>query len=81
MSVVNLNPPTFHAWMSDAACAEYPGDIWFADKGDNHAAARAIAICRDCPVINQCATAGANELHGIWAGLTPAQRSRRRNAA
>lgn len=29
---------------------------------------RAKAICFTCPVKEQCATAGANEVQGIWGG-------------
>lgn len=37
-------------------------------------------VCRECPVQQQCAAAGAGERYGIWGGLTEARRKRQRQA-
>ncbi|MFF0492586.1 WhiB family transcriptional regulator [Nocardia sp. NPDC004068] len=61
------------AWEADAICHTHPPDLWFPNstgaqrKAD---AARAITICRTCPVLRQCADfALATEMRaGIWGG-------------
>lgn len=44
---------------------------------------RALRICRSCPVIDACADHAIEngERYGIWGGLTPQQRARRRKAS
>lgn len=61
------------AWREDAACLNFNTELFFPNavgiKGANQKK-RAIAICRTCPVIQQCGeSAIANfESHGVWAG-------------
>lgn len=62
-----LRPPD---WMVDAACRGTSDPDAFFD-GHNMDAA---ALCFRCPVQHQCATFGADELHGIWGGRTRAER-------
>jgi WhiB family redox-sensing transcriptional regulator len=60
--------PAPGAWRQDAACRGGDLDLFFPDAGEwSHAAT---AICRTCPVIDECrAYARAHpSLHGIWAG-------------
>lgn len=61
------------AWRDSAACIDADIDWFFPNavgiKGANQKK-KAMAICRTCPVIEQCREAAlANfENHGIWAG-------------
>ena len=65
-------------WRHKAACNGEDTSWWFPEKSGSHnpATARALALCRACPVQAPClAQAQDNpELHGIWGGLTPEQR-------
>lgn len=61
------------AWREDAACRDSDTELFFPNSVGPKAARqkrRAIAICRSCPVIEQCREAAlANfENHGVWAG-------------
>jgi len=67
-------------------CRGEPTDWWFPvvhDKATIANARQAIAICRQCPVVNQCLNyALRNEGFGIWGGMTEREREverRRRN--
>ena len=71
-------------WVDDAACRGQL-DLFFPHNANDHNERRkihrAIAICRTCPVIEQCrhyATTN-REKYGIWAGLTAEQLRRTRN--
>ena len=62
------------------SCATVGGDFWFPERdiGTSNTAEMVIAksICRTCPHRTECAEWGINkELHGIWGGLTPRDRS------
>jgi hypothetical protein len=70
------------AWRWEASCAEVGTEIFFEyhhHEGDRRAA---VAVCRGCPVIQECwdslipeeAGLGRAEVHGIRAALTPYQR-------
>lgn len=61
-------------WYADALCKEYPTSLFFPDKGQ--ATARAKALCRRCTVRAECAEAGAAEPVGIWGGLTAQARKK-----
>ncbi|MBZ2197254.1 WhiB family transcriptional regulator [Ruania sp. N2-46] len=63
------------AWMRDAVCAEIAGDLWFPERGEGGIDA-AVAICRTCPVMEQCREAGQGERFGIWGGITANARTR-----
>jgi WhiB family redox-sensing transcriptional regulator len=59
-------------------CAQ-PGadpELWFTPGREK----RAAAACRACPVIDGCAewAAACRPAFGVWAGMTPAERNRRR---
>lgn len=77
-------------WIDDAACRNpaYDPDWWFHGNQDGHWALhpsveRAIAICRTCPVIDLCLqdALSRREPHGVWGGLTPAERHQLRKGA
>ena len=57
-------------WRERALCREYNvqrgDDPWFSDRAAERALA--LAICRECPAIQMCATAHSGELGGVWAG-------------
>lgn len=68
-------------WANDAACASPNVDPewWFSPRA--HEAERALAICADCPVQQECLEHALrnHENHGIWGGKS--ERSRQRMAA
>lgn len=68
-------------WTRLALCAgQADKGWWFPDDYKSEAAARAIALCRACPVTDEC-LCHALELgpvEGVWAATTPRQRSRMR---
>jgi WhiB family redox-sensing transcriptional regulator len=70
-------------WMTDAACLDGAISDFVPDDRDYRAAARAKTVCAGCPVAKQCLEWG--EAHyttrrsGIFGGLSPAERARRRN--
>ncbi|WP_369828083.1 WhiB family transcriptional regulator [Mycobacterium sp. 852002-51163_SCH5372311] len=66
-------PTEDRAWVAKARCATTDPDELFV-KGA--AQRKAAAICRDCPVVQQC---GAHALdnhvkYGVWGGMTERQR-------
>lgn len=71
-------------WQDFAACAGQDPALWFPQqdrRGGRPAAERAaqrqaLETCAGCPVRAECAEAGQHEDHGIWGGLTPADRAR-----
>jgi WhiB family redox-sensing transcriptional regulator len=67
-----LNRPEWHA---RAACRGMDTELFFLERGQPAAPAR--AICSTCPVAAQC-HAAAIEMDdvGIWAGTSPAERRR-----
>jgi hypothetical protein len=72
---VMITPP---AWTTSALCAQVDPELFYPDKGGP--ALPAQSICRRCEVLAECleyvlATETAPR-HGIWAGLTPDQRTR-----
>lgn len=86
-----LTSATGSGWMTDAACGRVAEDLWFPphlegagrhSKEDKAAEAKARAVCAGCAVRERC-LAFALELNvsgGIWGGLTPAERTRKRRA-
>lgn len=67
MSIQNADD---HGWRSDAACLQYPPEMFYPEK--NEAARAARRVCLSCPVAEQCIdTAIANhDYWGIHGGLT-----------
>jgi WhiB family transcriptional regulator, redox-sensing transcriptional regulator len=58
-------------WADDAACRGMNPDWWHPERGRrNPNVAKAIAICKACPVIAACRDhAARHERQGIWAGV------------
>lgn len=64
-----------------AACAGTDPNTFFPEPGGNTTAARAKAICADCPVRAACLQwAKANDEAGIWGGTTEDERKGRTSA-
>ncbi len=65
-------------WISGAACANEPTDLFFPEDGEGTELAK--AICGRCPVRAECIgyAIAIPSLDGIWGGLTRQERSRLR---
>lgn len=63
-------------WDELAACRTRPDVDFFPDNPWSKASKPAIKVCNSCPVRQRCLDyAITNEInHGIWGGMTPAQR-------
>ena len=66
-------------WWQRAACRSTEADLFFpvSAKGRSQLdVARAKAVCVGCPVRTQCLhyALAAQQLHGIWGGLTEEER-------
>ena len=66
----------FEPWRDEAACLQYPSEMFFPEKGSNSRPAR--AVCAGCPVKSQCLAWALEhrEAFGIWGGMTENQRRR-----
>ena len=69
---------TIAEWTEEAACAGLDGDAWFAHPTDTATIALTRAVCRRCPVREQCL---AEEMRqpphssfGMRGGLTADER-------
>lgn len=74
-------------WMADAACAapEVPTSLFFASPNEPNfyrRQASAVAVCRSCPVIDECLdhALAVPERHGVWGGRNERQRAAMRSA-
>jgi biotin operon repressor len=57
-------------WHAQAACRGQL-DLMFPapTRGTMPNYTKALAMCRRCPVIDKCKTAGRDEEHGVWGGI------------
>lgn len=62
-------------WMDFAACKGEPAEIFFSDADDHEAISKAKKICGQCPVQEPCLDMGMKLKHGVWGGLSAAERS------
>lgn len=65
------------SWTKMALCAAHPGQgWWFPEDYDDKDASKAIAICRACPVQDECLSyaIATGQSEGIWGSTTPSQR-------
>lgn len=63
------------SWMRDAVCASIDGDAFFPGVGESTAKAK--AVCRRCPVREECLAAALAEPGDEWGvrgGLGPRER-------
>jgi WhiB family redox-sensing transcriptional regulator len=70
-------------WQQAAACKDTPDpEVFFPGKGEDAEAAK--RVCAGCPVLGECLDFAlatmrvADRDHGVYGGLTPAERSRLR---
>jgi len=71
-------------WMADAACKDYPPDLFFPAKGGTavEQVEYAKAICASCPVLQDCRDfilvdhPRYEDDYGIYGGWTPEDRHR-----
>lgn len=73
--------PDDHGWRADAACLEYPAEMWFPETGDPAHDAR--RICSGCPVKTECLLFALEHKteFGIFGGLGYKQRVKLNGAA
>lgn len=64
-------------WLERALCKDHDPELFYPLPGERHRAREAMAICKRCPVITDCAqnTLDRNESDGIAAGLSLRQLS------
>lgn len=65
-------------WMTEGLCTQTDPEVFYPRPGEARAVQTAKRICYDCPIQMRCLTFALDqrERHGIWGGLTPAERSR-----
>lgn len=63
-------------WVSEALCAQVDPELFYPEKGQPALPAK--RICQTCPVRDACLSAAleSDERHGIWGGLSAADRAR-----
>lgn len=63
-------------WVIDALCAQTDPEAFFPEIGGAHRAAK--AVCRRCPVINECLEHALTngEHYGVWGGTSETERRR-----
>ena len=83
LSSLVLPPGVEVGWQQAAACKDTPDpDVFFPGKSEDAEAAK--QICAGCPVIGECLAfalatmRAADRDHGVYGGLTPAERARLR---
>ncbi|MEW2287814.1 WhiB family transcriptional regulator [Streptomyces sp. NPDC047841] len=71
----------FWEWQAQAACRGMKSSMFFSPAGERGSArrrreARAIAVCRGCPVQSDCRSFAENsrQAYGVWGGSTERQR-------
>jgi WhiB family transcriptional regulator, redox-sensing transcriptional regulator len=78
-----LPPGVEVGWQQDAACKDTPDpEVFFPGKGEDAEVAK--RVCAGCPVLGECldfalaTMRAADRDHGVYGGLTPAERARLR---
>ncbi|MGW2034226.1 MULTISPECIES: WhiB family transcriptional regulator [Streptomyces] len=68
-------------WQARAACRGMKSSMFFSPAGERGGArrrreARAVAVCRGCPVQSDCRSFAENsrQAYGVWGGATERQR-------
>jgi len=64
------------SWMGQGNCRNYPPATFFPSDGVG--VDRARAICKGCPVVDQCLEYALTERieHGVWGGCSERERRR-----
>lgn len=66
-------------WQGRGLCRDYDSALWFPEgKSKERLSLEPKAICRDCPVLAQCATWALTkgETVGVWGALSEGDRRR-----
>ena len=76
LCVVEADPDSPTAWMSEGNCRLYPPAAFFPSDGVG--VDRARKICKDCPVASRCLDYALEERieHGVWGGCSERERRR-----
>jgi len=61
-------------WHQEANCLGVDPEVFYPERGDMAAFRTAVAICKGCPVIEQCLEENMAEKDGIFGGLSANQR-------
>lgn len=66
------------SWMGEAACRGVSPDLFFPDRGESTAPAK--AVCAGCPVSDECLEYAirGREMFGVFGGLSARERLRLR---
>lgn len=87
MSAIDLlHTADTQSWMRDSLCAQagpgFADEFLFPSRTDGNCSPKAVAMCRACPVRRECLqwAIDTNQQFGVWGGLTPNQRRKRRAA-
>lgn len=77
--MTSRSEPGYHAepdeadrrWQTDAGCLDHDPELFFA-KEDTDGAAEALAICKACPVVDDCLefALDTRQDYGVWGGMT-----------
>ena len=69
-------------WSTRSLCTGLHSDMFFPplfkedrDVPESQYYSLGKYVCEQCPVIDQCGDAGANEEYGMWGGRTPKERA------
>jgi len=65
-------------WQKDAVCKDADPELFFPEPKSGHAA-KALRICRNCPVKLDCGiwAIDTDQPAGVWGGMTANQRKRK----
>ena len=76
LCVVEADPDSPTAWMSEGNCRLYPPAAFFPSDGVG--VDRARKICKECPVVSRCLDYALEERieHGVWGGCSERERRR-----
>lgn len=64
-------------WFDKASCKRLHGSLWFPPVDHENQQLFydvAVTVCASCPVWKECLKLGEKETHGMWGGLTPAEK-------
>jgi len=70
-----METPRGYDWRDDAACQDSDPEAWFPLSADPRHSADALAVCRTCPVLDDCRdwAIATRQEYGVWGGLTEDQ--------
>ena len=63
-------------WRLDAACRGLDPEVFYPASGDMEGLNRALAVCENCPVRQECLEENITEKLGVFGGTSGAERKR-----